>query len=99
MLPTRRTRGDRSDLNGFCTQRMRGQDLQGDDMIGGTADLLVDLPLLSAGKGATYYGVGSAVARLVDVLLHDQRAILTICSRIENVASGKRLTTCLTRPV
>jgi len=39
-----------------------------------------------AGKGATYYGIGSAVARLVDVLLHDQRAILTIACRIENVA-------------
>jgi len=37
------------------------------------------------GKGATYYGIGSAVARLVDVLLHDQRAILTVCSRIEVV--------------
>lgn len=37
------------------------------------------------GKGATYYGIGSAVARLVDVLLHDQRAILTVCSRIEGV--------------
>ena len=35
-----------------------------------------------AGKGSTYYGIGSAVARLLDVLLHDQRAILTICSRI-----------------
>src|SRR5688572_6872971 len=34
-----------------------------------------------AGKGATYYGIGSAVARIVDVLLHNQRAILTICAR------------------
>lgn len=39
------------------------------------------------GKGATYYGIGSAVARIVDVLLHDQRAILTICARI-NGAMG-----------
>jgi L-lactate dehydrogenase len=38
-----------------------------------------------AGKGATYYGIASAVARLVDVLLHDQRAILTICCRISGV--------------
>jgi L-lactate dehydrogenase len=38
-----------------------------------------------AGKGATYYGIGSAVARLLDVLLHDQRAVLTICSRIGTV--------------
>jgi L-lactate dehydrogenase len=39
-----------------------------------------------AGKGATYYGIGSAVARLVDVLLHDQRAILTLCTRLSGVA-------------
>lgn len=38
-----------------------------------------------AGKGATYYGIGSAVACIVDVLVHDQRAILTICSRINGV--------------
>jgi L-lactate dehydrogenase len=38
-----------------------------------------------ASKGATYYGIGSAVARIVDVLLHDQRAILTICTRIVGV--------------
>jgi L-lactate dehydrogenase len=38
-----------------------------------------------AGKGATYYGIGSAVARIVDVLLHDQRAILTICCRMSGV--------------
>ncbi len=38
-----------------------------------------------AGKGATYYGIGSAVARIVDVLVHDQRAILTICTRINRL--------------
>jgi L-lactate dehydrogenase len=45
-----------------------------------------------AGKGATYYGIGSAVARIVDVLLHDQRAILTICSRIANVPGCEGVT-------
>ncbi len=30
------------------------------------------------GKGATYYGIGSAIAKLVDVILHDQRSILTV---------------------
>jgi hypothetical protein len=29
------------------------------------------------GKGATYYGIGSARARIVDVILHDQRAVVT----------------------
>lgn len=38
------------------------------------------------GKKATYYGIGSAVARIVDVLLHDQRSILTISTYIEGVA-------------
>lgn len=48
-----------------------------------------------AGKGATYYGIGSAVARLVDVLLHDQRAILTICCRISGVAGLEGVTLSL----
>ena len=47
------------------------------------------------GKGATYYGIGSAVARLVDVLLHDQRAILTVCSRIEGVEGLENVTLSL----
>jgi L-lactate dehydrogenase len=48
-----------------------------------------------AGKGATYYGIGSAVARIVDVLLHDQRAILTICSRINGVPDCDGVTLAL----
>ncbi len=35
-----------------------------------------------AGKSATYYGIGAALARIVDVILHDQRAILTVSSRV-----------------
>lgn len=47
------------------------------------------------GKGATYYGIGSAVARIVDVLLHGQRAILTICARITGVPDCDGLTLAL----
>jgi L-lactate dehydrogenase len=47
------------------------------------------------GKGSTYYGIGSAVARIVDVLLHDQRAILTICSRITGVPDCEGVTLAL----
>jgi L-lactate dehydrogenase len=47
------------------------------------------------GKCATYYGIGSAVARIVDVLLHDQRSILTICSRITGVPDCDGLTLAL----
>lgn len=39
------------------------------------------------GKGATYYGIGAALARIVDVILHDQRAILTVCAHV--TACGK----------
>lgn len=52
-----------------------------------------------AGKGATYYGIGSAVARLVEVLLHDQRAILTVTCRIENIAELDGVTLSLPRLV
>jgi L-lactate dehydrogenase len=48
-----------------------------------------------AGKGATYYGIGSAVARIVDALLHDQRAILTICSRMDGVPGCENVTLAL----
>ena len=48
-----------------------------------------------AGKGSTYYGIGSAVARIVDVLLHDQRAILTICSHITGVPDCDGVTLAL----
>lgn len=36
------------------------------------------------GKGATYYGIGAALARIVDVILHDQRAILTVTSHVSD---------------
>jgi L-lactate dehydrogenase len=37
------------------------------------------------GKGATYYGIGAALARLVSALLFDQRAILTVSTPLDNV--------------
>jgi L-lactate dehydrogenase len=45
-----------------------------------------------AGKGATYYGVGSALARIVEVILHDQRSILTVCTRREEAAGVNDVT-------
>jgi L-lactate dehydrogenase len=37
------------------------------------------------GKGATYYGIGSALARIVDTVLRDQRSILTVCTPVAEV--------------
>jgi L-lactate dehydrogenase len=48
-----------------------------------------------AGKGATYFGIGSAVAHIVSVLLHDQRAILTVCARITGVPDCEGVTLAL----
>ena len=47
------------------------------------------------GKGATYYGIGSAVARIVEVILQDERSLLTVCTPMTNVAGVKDVTVSL----
>jgi L-lactate dehydrogenase len=47
------------------------------------------------GKGATYYGVGSAIAKIVDVILGNQRAILTVCTPQVKVAGIPNITLSL----
>ena len=47
------------------------------------------------GKGATYYGIGSAIARIVEVILQDERSILTVCTPTEDVAGVKDVTVSL----
>lgn len=37
------------------------------------------------GKGSTYYGIGAALARIVDAVLRDQRSILTVCTPVGDV--------------
>lgn len=46
-------------------------------------------------KGSTYYGVGSAIAKLVEVILRDQRAILTICTPTTEIAGVRDVTVSL----
>jgi L-lactate dehydrogenase len=48
-----------------------------------------------AGKGATYFGIASAVKHIVDVLLHDQRAVLTVCCGITGVPGCEGVTLAL----
>jgi L-lactate dehydrogenase len=48
-----------------------------------------------AGKGATYYGIGSALARIVDVVLKDQRSILTVCTPVSEVLGVRDVTVSL----
>lgn len=47
------------------------------------------------GKGATYYGIGSALARIVDVILRNQRALLTVCTPIDEIEGVKDVTIAL----
>lgn len=39
-----------------------------------------------AGKQATYYGIGSALARIVQAILGDQRALLSVCTPLPEIA-------------
>jgi L-lactate dehydrogenase len=48
-----------------------------------------------SGKHATYYGIGSALARITDAILHDQRSILTVCAPVAEVAGVKNVTVAL----
>ena len=47
------------------------------------------------GKGATYYGIGSAIARIVEVILQDERSILTVCTATEDVVGVRDVTVSL----
>jgi L-lactate dehydrogenase len=51
------------------------------------------------GKGATYYGIGSALARIIDVILHDQRAVLTVGVPTADVVGVPNVTVSLPRLV
>lgn len=47
------------------------------------------------GKGATNFGIGSALARIVEVILRDQRALLTVCTPVPDVAGVRDVTLSL----
>ncbi|HYT90820.1 MAG TPA: L-lactate dehydrogenase [Gemmataceae bacterium] len=51
------------------------------------------------GKGATYYGIGSALARIVDVVLHDQRSVMTVGVPTADVIGVHNVTVSLPRLV
>lgn len=50
-----------------------------------------------SGKGSTYYGIGGAIARLVDVINSDNRAILTVCTVNNDIEGVKDVTLSLPR--
>jgi L-lactate dehydrogenase len=80
-------------LEEFC--RLRNVSVCADDkenidnMVRRAADNII------RGKGSTYYGVGSAIARITEVILRDLRAILTVCTPVENIAGVPDVTVSL----
>ena len=44
------------------------------------------------GKSATYYGVASALAHMANVILHDQRSLMTVCTPQERIADVRNVT-------
>lgn len=50
-----------------------------------------------SGKGATYYGVGSALARITRNILADRRAIMTLCTPTDEIAGVRDVTVSLPR--
>jgi len=77
----------------FC----RDQGLQLDDAVRQEIDQKVRRAAYTIieGKGATYYGVGSALARIVAAILDDQRALLTVCTPVSEVAGVTEVTLAL----
>jgi L-lactate dehydrogenase len=79
--------------------RLRGIDLSApvrkdiDGKVRGAAHTII------TGKNATYYGIGSALARIVDVILHDQRAVMTVGAPTAEVVGVHDVTISLPRLV
>lgn len=82
-------------LEEFC--RMRGIE------VGESARSRIDTQVRLAayeiieGKGATYYGIGSALARITEVIINDQRSILTVCTPAAEVSGISEVTVSLPR--
>jgi L-lactate dehydrogenase len=80
-------------LQEFCDQWevcLEEEDKQRiDDQVRNAAYVIIQ------GKGSTYYGVGSAIAKIVEVILGNQRAILTVCTPLAEVAGVRDVTLSL----
>ncbi|MGB2910815.1 MAG: L-lactate dehydrogenase [Anaerolineales bacterium] len=80
-------------LEEFCRQ----WDICMDDEVRADIERGVKLAAYSIieGKGSTNFGIGSALARIVEVVLQDQRSLLTVCTPVPEVAGVKNVTVSL----
>ncbi len=80
-------------LQDFCNARQ----IVLDDAIRSQIDTKVRRAAYSIieGKGATYYGIGSALSRITEVILQNGRSILTICTPSANIAGVDNVTVAM----
>jgi L-lactate dehydrogenase len=71
----------------ICTDEDVKNDIEG--RVRGAAYSIIE------GKGSTSFGIGSAMTRIVEVILRDQRALLTVCTPTPDVAGVKNVTVSL----
>jgi L-lactate dehydrogenase len=71
----------------ICTDDQVRSDIEG--RVRGAAYSII------AGKGSTSYGIGSAMTRIVEVILRDQRSLLTVCTPVRDVAGITNVTISL----
>lgn len=80
-------------LNDYC--QTRGITLAEADRQGIDESVRKAAYRIIRGKGATYYGIGSALAKIVEVIALNQQAILTVCARVPEIAGVKDVTLAL----
>jgi L-lactate dehydrogenase len=71
----------------ICTDESVQQDIE--DRVRNAAYSIIQ------GKGSTSFGIGSALSRIVEVITRDQRAILTVCTPVAEVAGVSNVTLSL----
>ena len=72
---------------GVCTDQKVRKDIE--DRVRGAAYAII------AGKGSTSFGIGSALTRIIEVILRDQRSLLTVCTPVHDVAGVSNVTVSL----
>lgn len=70
-------------LDDFCSER--GLLFDDDDRIAIDDAVRNAAYRIIEGKGATYYGVGSAIARIVDTVIGDRRSVLTVSAPVREI--------------
>jgi len=80
-------------LDDFCAARAISLPLQ--DRAAIDRDVRQAAYQIIAGKKATYYGIGAALAHLVAVIAGDRHAIMTVCTPIEEVLGVKNVSLSL----